>query len=293
MATAAREKRAGEIILINPNDIVFEEGFNARQKYEGIEELALSILNDGQVNPLKVYKGRKGTEYEGKYIARVGHRRTLAGQHIVNNMGQADFMLKAEKLSKDDPIANLLLQFNSQSEFPLNDMEKADLINRLRQAEENGERVITDEEIQNRIGISTAQMYNLLALVDTPKTVQASIVKGEISATTVNAIIRENAEGRGKNRKVDMKAVAKEVKSLVKSAKTSKTSKGKKGSTVTGANRKERKQSLQSKINELKLQAENGAVSSTVIQNFIQVVNALEEGSVQEVLTQFPEGAEA
>lgn len=285
-----REKRAGDIILVNPNDLIFEEGFNVRQAYNDIEELALSIANEGQVNNLKVYKVKKGDprydENTPKYLVRVGHRRTLAGQRIVNVLGQKDFMLRAEKLSNNDMIANLLLQFNSQSETPLNDVEKGTLIARLRSAEADGERVVTDEDIQNRLGISQPQMYNLLALVNVPDSVKTAIVNDEISATTVNQIIRDNSKGRGAKRVVDNDAIEAEVKSLVSNAQVSPT-KGKKGKKVTSANRGERKQSLASKINELKLQSNNGGVKSEIIANFIEVVNALEEKTVSELLLDY------
>jgi len=285
-----REKRAGDIILVNPNDLIFEEGFNVRQAYNDIEELALSIANEGQVNNLKVYKVKKGdpryVENTPKYLVRVGHRRTLAGQRIVNVLGQKDFMLRAEKLSNNDMIANLLLQFNSQSETPLNDVEKGTLIARLRSAEADGERVVTDEDIQNRLGISQPQMYNLLALVNVPESVKTAIVNDEISATTVNQIIRDNSKGRGAKRTVDNDAIEAEVKSLVSNAQVSPT-KGKKGKKVTSADRGERKQSLASKINELKLQSDNGGVKSEIIANFIEVVNALEEKTVSELLLDY------
>ena len=285
-----REKRAGDIILVNPNDLLFEEGFNVRQAYSGIEDLALSIVNEGQVNNLKVYKVKKGDprydENTPKYLVRVGHRRTLAGQRIVNVLGQKDFMLRAEKLSNNDMIANLLLQFNSQSETPLNYVEKGTLIARLRSAKADGERVVTDEDIQNRLGISQPQMYNLLALVNVPESVKTAIVNDEISATTVNQIIRDNSKGRGAKRTVDNDAIEAEVKSLVSNAQVSPT-KGKKGKKVTSANRGERKQSLASKINELKLQSDNGGVKSEIIANFIEVVNALEEKTVSELLLDY------
>lgn len=312
MATTQREKRAGDIVLISPNDIVIEDGFNVREAYDGIEDLALSLLNEGQVNNIKVYKYPKGHENHGKYVVRVGHRRTLAGQHIVNTMGEADFMLKAEKLKTDDLTANLLLQWNSQSETPLNEVEKANLIFRLRSLENDGVRMISDEEIQNRLGISVAQMYNLLAIVDAPKTVKAAIVNDEISMTTVNAIIRQNATGRGSKRVVDFDAIENTVVSLVEEAKTSTSTKGKKGAKVTGANlkgnddkkaksgsgsnpqttsstndTKDRQQSLEAKIGDLRKLVKDGVSDSEVIANFIEVLEALETQTAQEVLASY------
>jgi len=286
-----REKRGGDIILVSPNSLIFEEGFNVRQAYNGIEDLALSILNEGQVNNLKVYKVKKGQphydESTPKYLVRVGHRRTLAGQRIVNVLGQKDFMLRAEKLNSNDEISNLLLQFNSQSETPLNDVEKGTLIARLRSAENaDGTRVVTDKDIQNRLGISQPQMYNFLALVNVPESVQTAIINDEISATTVNQIIRDNSKGRGAKRTVDNDAIEAEVTALVSNAQVSPT-KGKKGKKVTSANRGERKQSLASKINELKLQSDNGGVKSEIVANFIEVINALEEKNVSELLLDY------
>lgn len=266
MSKETRTKRAGEIFLLNPNDLLFEEGFNFRQNYTGIEELAQSIESKGQVNPIQVYKIRSG-ENKGKYYVRIGHRRTLASQMIAKN--NPDFEVKAICLAKNDPIENLLLQFNSQTEVPLNAIEKGNLIKALL---DNG---MDGKEIEASLGISQAQRYNLVKLTETPQSVQEAIVNDLISGTTVNALIRTHSEGTGNKRTLDGDALATAVQAAISDANANPT-KGKKGKKATASNVSGKKVSLETKIKQLIWLNKKANTENTVLDNFSAVVEALE-----------------
>lgn len=272
MSKSTRTKRAGEIFLLNPNDLIFEDGFNFRQNYTGIEELAQSIESKGQVNPIQVYKIRSG-ENKGKYYVRIGHRRTLAAQMIAKS--NPDFEVKAICLAKNDPIENLLLQFNSQTEVPLNAIEKGNLINALL---ENG---MDAKEIEANLGISQAQRYNLVKLTETPESVQEAIANDLISGTTVNALIRTHSSGTGNKRTLDGDALAKAVKSAISDAQANPT-KGKKGTKATGSNVGGKKVSLETKIKQLIWLNKKSDSENTVLDNFATVVEALESADSAE-----------
>jgi len=267
-ATKTRTKRAGEVFLLNPNDLIFEEGFNFRQNYTGIEELAQSIQNNGQVNPVQVYKIRSG-ENKGKYFVRIGHRRTLAAQLIAKE--DANFEIKALCLSKNDPIDNLLLQFNSQTEVPLNPIEKGNLINAL---VENG---MDAKEIQANLGVSQAQFYNLIKLTTAPASVQDAIINDLISGTTVNTLIRTHSNGSGNKRTLDGDALAVAVQAAISDAQANPT-KGKKGVKATGSNTVKGavKVSLEAKIKQLIWLNQKSEATNETIEAFAKVVALLE-----------------
>jgi len=266
-ATKTRTKRAGEVFLLNPNDLIFEDGFNFRQNYTGIEELAQSIQSNGQVNPVQVYKIRSG-ENKGKYFVRIGHRRTLAAQLIAKE--DANFEIKALCLSKNDPIDNLLLQFNSQTEVPLNSIEKGNLINALI---ENG---MSADEVQANLGISVAQFYNLIKLTSAPVSVQEAITNDLISGTTVNALIRTHSSGSGNKRTLDSKALAEAVDAAISDAQANPT-KGKKGAKATGSNiTGAKKVSLETKIKQLLWLHQKCETPNEVLENFSKVIESLQ-----------------
>jgi ParB/RepB/Spo0J family partition protein len=266
-APKTRNKRAGEIVLLSPSDLFFEEGFNFRQNYTGIEELAKSINSKGQVNPIQVYKIRSG-ENKGKYYVRIGHRRTLAAQMIAKT--NPDFEIKALCLAKNDPLENLLLQFNSQTEVPLNPIEKGNLINALLENDMDA------KEIQANLGISQAQFYNLIKLTAAPASVQEAVTNDLISGTTVNALIRTHSNGTGNKRTLDGDALAVAVEAAISDAQA-KPTKGKKGAKATGSNTVGKKVSLEAKIKQLIWLSQKSEENSEAIEAFVAVITSLED----------------
>jgi len=266
-APKTRNKRAGEIVLLSPSELLFEEGFNFRQNYTGIEELAESMNSKGQVNPIQVYKIRSG-ENKGKYYVRIGHRRTLASQMIAKT--NPDFQIKALCLAKNDPLENLLLQFNSQTEVPLNPIEKGNLINALLENDMDA------KEIQTNLGISQAQFYNLIKLTAAPASVQEALTNDLISGTTVNALIRTHSNGSGNKRTLDGDALAAAVEAAISDAQANPT-KGKKGAKATGSNTVGKKVSLEAKIKQLIWLSQKSEENSEAIEAFVAVITSLED----------------
>lgn len=282
MSQTKREKRSAEVYELNPQDLVFEEGFNCRQQYNNIEGLANSIKTNGQANPVQVYKARSG-EHKGKYLVRVGHRRTLATQMISES--DPNFTIKAIKLKSDDPKANLILQGTSQTEEPLNSIEMGILILRLKK--EHG---MNNTSIENSLGISSATLNNYASQARMPESVQMAISNGEISGGVVNTFLREVRETLSTERADNfspqvLSAVEGKVQRAVSSAKE-KGTKGNKAKTVTGAD-VAKKQSLIAKVKQLKTLVESEENASEVLKNFVNVVGSLNVKTVEEVFEAF------
>jgi len=259
-----RTKRGGEIFLLKPSELIFEEGFNKRKKYTEIPELAQSIREQGQVVPIQVYKIRSG-DNKGKYFVRIGHRRTMASQLIAEK--DKNFLVKAICLAKNDPIENLLLQFTSQTEVPLNSIEKGNLIVSLREVMTGKDK---DKEIQSKLGISQAQMYNLMKLTTAPESVQEAIMDDEISGTTVNQLIRQFSEGKV----LDAAGLEKSVKEAISDAQNN-PEKGNKGTKATSSNLN-KKVSLEKKIKQLLWLHKKKEVKSEALNQFAEVIALLE-----------------
>ena len=80
--TALQTQRT-DLMLVDPANIIVEEGFNHRSEnnYGNIEELALNIVANGVLDPPIGFKVRG----EDKYIMTEGHRRLRAiklAQHL-------------------------------------------------------------------------------------------------------------------------------------------------------------------------------------------------------------------
>ena len=71
--TTLKTKRT-DIMLVDPRNLVIEEGFNKRSDYGDIPALALSIVQFGMIEAVKAHKVRG----EEKYIVTDGHRRQAA-----------------------------------------------------------------------------------------------------------------------------------------------------------------------------------------------------------------------
>jgi ParB/RepB/Spo0J family partition protein len=280
---SAREKRSAEVYELDPNQIVFEEGFNRRRQYTGIEELAQTIKMHGQVNPIQVFKARSG-ENKGKYVARIGHRRTLAAQLLATS--DPNFTVKAIKLKSDDPKANLLLQFTSQTEVPLTSVEKGSLINSLKD-----DHNMKNEEIQLSLGISSASLNNFSTQARMPESVQEAISNGDISGGVVNTFVRDvraklNTERADNFSEQVLSAVEGRVAKAVAKAKEDGT-KGRKGATVTGADIV-RKPTLTQKLKEVSEAVEAQETPSYALKTFAEVLAAIEAGEdMAEVVAKF------
>lgn len=176
--------KRGDLYSIDHRNIEVEEGFNSRIDYGDLDELAESIIANGQLDPCIVFKKRG----EETYVLTEGHRR-FAAIKIANGKGH-NILVKAILGSNNIEDRLLAQVITGTGKKPLNPVEEADVYKRLVNYGYEA------KDIQEKTRKSLGHIYNMLRLADAPMKVKKAITSGEISATTVMGIIRTegNAE---------------------------------------------------------------------------------------------------
>lgn len=165
---------------VDPRNIIIDEEFNVRKDYGNIEALALSIVNNGQVEPIIASKVRG----EDKYKLIDGFRRMRAINWAIEQGYQIPFVnVMLSVGNEEDRIFAMVI--TGIDKKLLNPLEEGEAYKRLVNFGYN------PKEIATRVGKSKAQIYNALKLADAPKIVKDAITNDEITATTVTQIIRE------------------------------------------------------------------------------------------------------
>lgn len=114
-----------EVVKIPIDKIVIREGFNVRTDYGNLEELADSIIENGQTVP-----GRVDVLEDGTFALVDGHRRFKAHQ-IIAERGLESFFIAIVNNKKTTEEQRILQMFTTQDNKPLAAHEVAELINRL------------------------------------------------------------------------------------------------------------------------------------------------------------------
>ena len=172
--------KKNDLLLIDPNNIVVEEGFNVREDYGDIEGLAKSIAEFGQIDPIIVSKIR-GTD---QYLLTEGHRRLKAIKLAIKK--GADLKFAKAIIGESDPIKRMFtMGITGLGKKPLNNLEEGELYKRLK------EQGVTPKEISEKISKSLPHVYNMLKLADVPQEVKKYISKGDISGNTVVALLKD------------------------------------------------------------------------------------------------------
>lgn len=172
----------GNVYRIDPRKIVADETFNIRKDYGQIEELKLSIIENGVLVPLR---GRKKGD---NYHLTDGFRRNRAIQELLNegyDIGRVPLIAEAQNYSDEQRMFDM---FITQDNKKLNSLEEGELFLRLKNYGYNA------SEIAKKIGRTPAHVSNMLMLVQSPKRIQNRIKNGEISATTALSMIRKHGE---------------------------------------------------------------------------------------------------
>lgn len=195
--TAEKTKRT-DIMLVDPRNVVVEDGFNVRKDMGDIEGLAKSVVECGILVPIEGYKVRD----EDKYVLTDGHRRLLAVMLALkhNAAGKAGFedITKITRIRLIPTSANTedrlyIMAITGEKKKDLTDLEKADMYARLLEyalakGKSKGE---ATEDICTRLAISKATFYNTVKLNELPEEIKTSIADGKISGNTVIAIVRD------------------------------------------------------------------------------------------------------
>lgn len=198
METETLKTKRTDIMLVDPRNLVIEEGFNKRVDYGDIHALALSIVQFGLIDAVKAHKVRG----EEKYIVTDGHRRQKAIMLAIENHDKGVKGFEDISLIERVPVlpasANLkerlyIMAITGETKKVLTDMEKVEMYEALLEMgkEEGKKRSETIREICANLGISQAAVYNTLKISELSDSIKDKIASNIISATTVVAIVRE------------------------------------------------------------------------------------------------------
>ena len=165
-------------LMFDPKFIVNDEKKNPRIEYGDIEELMLSIVENGIRNPLKGY------EKDGKIILKDGHRRMRAVNLALERGKKIERVpVIVEKRAMNDEERTLEYIIYNDGK-PLTMMEQAEVIRRLM----NFGWKVTD--VVKKTGKARGYIENLILLNQSPMKVQHYIQEGKISAHTVIQIMQ-------------------------------------------------------------------------------------------------------
>lgn len=183
-----------DMLRIDPLNIVIEEGFNVRTDMGDLNELADSIVNSGQLEPVTVHKV-KGEE---KYILTDGHRRYAAIMLAREKGTDIPYVIAqtTNRSSLEDRVFAMVI--TGVGKKPLTSVEEAEAYQRLIGYGYKA------NEIAKRVGKSISHITTALLLADVPKEVKNAINEGSIAPSTVINIARNTIDGE------EVRAVVKE-----------------------------------------------------------------------------------
>lgn len=214
----AVEVNKSHYLMVRPELIIVNEKENPRQDYGNIEELMLSIIENGIRTPLNVY------EKSGKYVLKNGFRRMRAVQLAIKNgktIERVPVLLEQTKLNEEERTLEHIINNDGK---PLTMLEQSEVIRRLL----NYGWKVTD--VVKRTGKARGYIENLILLTQVPMKVQHYVKEGKISAHAVIQIMQavkgdgqkatqeveaaiETASESGKQKATPKHVATKEVKS--------------------------------------------------------------------------------
>lgn len=193
-----------DIYNIDPRAIVVVDGFNSRQDFGDIDELARQINEQGMLNPISVvpFKDENGNE---KYRLVDGERRYRAVMSLLDK-GVDIARIKANFLSKSLSDADLYVQQVMRNEGkPFNEYEMGVHCSKLKN--KCGK---TNTEIAEMLGKNAGQISYYLGVLEMTPEAQDVIKTNRISAANIRRIYQA-CQG-------DEQQVSAEVMKLVKAA---------------------------------------------------------------------------
>lgn len=288
MNTTAAATKRDDIKKVDPRNIEVEEGFNKRTDYGDILAMARSVVEAGVIEPVIGYKKRG----EDRYVLTDGHRR-MAGVHLaikLHNEGNPDFadiskieFIRLIPCSDDLKERMYIMAITGEGKKPLNELEKAKMYAALIQIgkDENKSKADVITEIVEKLGVSKATVYNILKINELPEQIQSAIGAGQISGSTVSAIVREVKD---KDEQVSL------VNAAIEAAKTAAEAVGGKGKTkATAQNVKGLKsKSPMQRLKEVVAAVEEAGLTNVRAKVLLELVEALEnKRSVKKIVELF------
>ena len=177
--------RSRNIFKVPFSSIKIVSDWNPRTSFDGIEELALDIQTNGQLEPLHGDLSKDGTEF---YL-RDGERRYRAISLLVKNgieFEQVEVVPYSTKMLESDKfIANLAS--DKKSKYPPIDMANAVL--KLKEHYN-----LSNEEIGTKMGYSRQWVDNMVRLAKGPEEIKEQVSSGELNATKAVKQIAERTK---------------------------------------------------------------------------------------------------
>lgn len=171
--TARKNATGGEQIMkIALDKIIVRDGFNVRTDLGNVDELAYSILENGQTVP-----GRVDILQDGNFLLVDGHRRHKALQ-ILADMGHEPLFLAVVNSNKTTEEQRILQMFTTQDNKPLAPHEVAELIQRLINIGYN------QSEVAKKIGKTPAYISQMLSYASESPIIKNHVKSGKLSVST-------------------------------------------------------------------------------------------------------------
>lgn len=190
--SAAKTTR-GNLYQVSPLNIVVVEGFNSRQDFGDITELAEQIKEQGVLNPITVqsFKDENGDE---KYHLVDGERRYRAVMKLLEDgidIQRVPAIIVPKNLSQEELLIQQVLR-NEGKKF--NEYEMAIFCQKLMQV-----CGYTQGEVANKIGKKPAQVSQWLSLLNIDnKELRDQIKNNKVSGATVRDVLRANGNDEEK-----------------------------------------------------------------------------------------------
>ena len=169
----ANSTRGEEVIKIALDKIVVRDGFNVRENYGDLQELAYSMIENGQVMP-----GHVDVLADGRFVLTDGHRRFKALK-LLAEMGHEPLFKAIVNPKKMTEEQRILQVFTTQDNKPLEPNEIAELINRLINLG------YKQTDIAKKIGRTGAYVSQMLSYVSESPLIKQEVKDGNISVAAV------------------------------------------------------------------------------------------------------------
>lgn len=213
-----------DMMMVDPRQLVADEGFNVRHDYGNVDELAASIAANGVKEPLSGWYDSK----TDRYVVTDGFRRNRALAVLLErgvDVARVPFMLEPKGYSEKDRLLDMFIKNDGKRLTPL---EEGYLFVRL------GNMGYERNEISGKVGRTEAHISNMIQLAQADPQIQQFIKDGKVSSTEVTKLIKDVKDAD------EQKAVLNDaVKDAEQSGKTKATAKNiAKSKEKTGAKSK-------------------------------------------------------
>lgn len=162
-----------EVVKIPIDKIVIREGFNVRSDYGNLEELADSILENGQTVP-----GRVDVLEDGTFALVDGHRRFEAHK-ILKERGFESYFIAIVNNKKTTEEQRILQMFTTQDNKPLAAHEVAELISRLVNLGHD------QVSVAKKIGKTPSYVSQMLNFANETPEIKKMVADGLVKVSTV------------------------------------------------------------------------------------------------------------